>query len=120
MPPRRPALAALATTLTLTLAAALPARADLVIEGRAAQALQCSALLYLVSDMLFEAGYIDRSDRDAAQSAAVVMLDHVPGTDDQKVQAMGQRFDRIFRTRSLPELMEEFDKTAPWCQKTFL
>lgn len=113
-------IAAAATALTLVLGFGLPARADLVIQGRAAQALHCSALLYMVSDELFRAGYISRADRDWAQSAAIVMLDHVPGTEKQKVQAMGQRFEKIFRTRSMADLMTEFDETAPWCQKNFL
>lgn len=106
--------------LALGLSATLPAHADLVIQGRAAQALQCSALLYMVSDELYSAGYISKGDLDWAQSAAVVMLDHVPGTDEQKAQAMVQRFQKIFATRSLPDLMNEFDKTAPWCKKNFL
>jgi len=109
-----------ATFLGLTLATSLPARADLVIEGRAAQALHCSALLYIVSDMLYEGGYMTRADRDWAQRGAVQMLAYVPGSDDQKVQAMNQRFNKIFRSRSLPQLLNEFDKTAPWCAKTFL
>ncbi len=116
---RRPLLAA-AALLGLSLSAALPARADLVIEGRAAQALHCSALLYLVSEELYQGGYINSADYTWAQSAAVRMLAYVPGTDEQKVQAMGQRFQKIFASRSLPQLMNEFDKTAPWCQKNFL
>ena len=40
------------------LSTTLPARADLVIQGRAAQALHCSAMLYMVSDELYRAGYI--------------------------------------------------------------
>lgn len=117
---RFPHLAAAATAASLALGFALPAKADLVIDGRAAQALHCSALLYMVSDELYQAGYISRDDLDWAQSAAVMMLDYVPGTEDQKVQAMAQRFDKIFRTRTLDELLAEFDKTAPWCQQNFL
>lgn len=113
-------LAALALALSLGLGLALPARADLVIEGRAAQALQCSAMLFMVSDTLYEAGYLDRADRDWAQEAAIVMLDHVPGTDDQKVQAMAQRFDKLLRTRTLDALMAEYNDSAKWCEKTFL
>ncbi|MGA0539367.1 hypothetical protein [Neotabrizicola sp. VNH66] len=109
-----------AATLALGLSASLPARADLVISGRAAQALHCSALLYMVSEELYQGGYINRSDYSWAQTAAVKMLDYVPGTDDQKVQAMAQRFEKIFASRSLPQLMNEFDKTAPWCQQNFL
>ncbi len=115
----RPALAAVATALALSLAAALPARADLVITGRAAQALHCSALLYMVSDQLYEARLIDHATYNAARNSAVRMLAYVPGTNDQKAQAMGQRFQKIFATRTLRQLLDEFNRTAPWCQKNF-
>lgn len=110
----------LVCALLLALGLSAPARADLVIEGRAAQALHCSALLYIASDQLYQAGYLSRADLDWAQTAAVVMLDHVPGTPEQKAQAMHQRFAKIFARSSLPQLLNEFDKTAPWCAKTFL
>lgn len=112
--------ATLSAALLLGLAAAAPARADLVIQGRAAQALHCAAMLYMVADLLHDAGQISARDLDAAQSQAVRMLAYVPGTEDQKVQAMGQRFARITRSRSTAMLMAEFNDTAPWCRKTFL
>lgn len=108
-----PALA-LATTF------AQPARADLVIQGRAAQALHCAAMLYMVSDTLYEAGLLDYSTANSAQENAVRMLDYVPGTDDQKVQAMGQRFDKLMRTRSLDQLLDEYNTTSTWCNAAFL
>lgn len=116
----RRALTTATALVGLSLAASLPARADLVIEGRAAQALHCSALLYMVAEELYQGGYINQSDYTWAQSAAVQMLAYVPGTDEQKVQAMAQRFEKLFASRSLPQLMNEFDKTAPWCQQHFL
>ncbi|NJM81965.1 MAG: hypothetical protein HC844_05200 [Tabrizicola sp.] len=106
--------------LSLSFAASLPAKADLVIKGRASQALHCSAMLYMVSDELYQAGYLSRSDLDFAQRSAIQMLAYVPGTQDQKVKAMGQRFNRIVRSRTLPQLMAEFNETAPWCQRNFL
>jgi hypothetical protein len=109
-----------ALALALSLTAVLPAKADLVIQGRAAQALHCAAMLYMVSDELYSAGYLSSADLNFAQRSAILMLDYVPGTQDQKVKAMGQRFDRIMRSRSLGDLMVEFDETAPWCQKNFL
>ncbi|MBE2278178.1 MAG: hypothetical protein IAE87_17995 [Rhodobacteraceae bacterium] len=116
----RRALTTTATLLALSFGATLPAKADLVIQGRAAQALHCAALLYMVADELYQGGYISGADYNWAQGAAVQMLAYVPGTDAQKVQAMGQRFEKIFASRSLPQLMNEFDKTAPWCQQNFL
>ena len=115
-----PLAAAASIALTMTLSTALPARADLVIQGRAAQALHCSAMLYMVSDELYRAGYINKADLNWAQGAAVSMLAYVPGTEDQKVKAMGQRFQKLMRTRTLQGLMNEYNSTAKWCQKNFL
>lgn len=115
-----PLAAAASIALTMTLSSALPARADLVIQGRAAQALHCSAMLYMVSDELYRAGYINKADLNWAQNAAIAMLNYVPGTQDQKVKAMGQRFDKLMRTRSLGGLMDEYNDTSKWCQKNFL
>ncbi len=112
--------AAASLALTLTLSASLPARADLVIQGRAAQALHCSAMLFMVSDEMYQSGYISRADRDWAQNAAISMLAYVPGTQDQKVKAMGQRFQKLMNTRTLGGLMKEYNDTAKWCQQNFL
>ncbi len=116
----RRTLTAAATVLALSFGASLPARADLVIQGRAAQALHCAALLYMVAEELYKGGYINGADYHWAQGAAVQMLAYVPGTEAQKVQAMGQRFEKIFASRSPMQLLNEFDKTAPWCQQNFL
>ena len=113
-------VAATALSLSIAIGMALPAKADLVIQGRAAQALHCSAILFMVSDELHSAGYISQSDRDWGQEAAVMMLEYVPGTEEQKVQAMSQRFEKLMRTRSLDGLMQEYNDTADWCQKNFL
>jgi monoamine oxidase len=77
-------------------------------------------MLFMVSEELYDAGFISVADRDWAQGAAVLMLDYVPGTDNQKLQAMGQRFDKLMRTRSIEALMEEYNETSAWCQKNFL
>lgn len=115
-----PRLLALAAASSLVLGFAVPVKADLVIQGRAAQALHCAALLFIASEELYQAGYITRADYSGAQAASVRMLDYVPGTRNQKVQAMGQRFEKLLSRKSLPQLMTEFDETAPWCGKTFL
>ncbi|MEZ5797315.1 MAG: hypothetical protein R3D63_07510 [Paracoccaceae bacterium] len=109
-----------AAALALSLSFGSDARADLVIQGRAAQALQCSAMLFMVSDELYRAGYITRNERDWAQGAAVQMLAYVPGTQDQKVQAMKQRFDKLMRRTTMSSLMTQYNDTAKWCQKNFL
>ena len=112
----RQTCAALAVALTL----ASPASAQLVIEGRAAQALHCSAMLFMVSTEMFDAGYISRNSRDNAQRAALVMLDVVPGTQDQRIRAMAQRFGKIMASRTPAQLFDEYNNTANWCRKTFL
>lgn len=117
---RFPTLASTALALSLGLGFALPAKADLVIQGRAAQALHCSAMLFMVSDELHLAGYITATDRDWAQEAAVSMLAYVPGTDSQKLQAMKQRFEKLMRTRTIEDLMNEYSETSVWCEKNFL
>ncbi|PJF08258.1 hypothetical protein [Pseudorhodobacter sp. MZDSW-24AT] len=108
------AAALLAATL------ATPAKAELVIEGRSAQALHCAAMLFIVSTELFDLGEISRNARDNAQRAALVMLDQVPGTEDQRRRAMVQRFERIMTSRSPAELAQEYTDTALWCRRTFL
>lgn len=106
--------------LALVLGLAAPANAQLVIEGRAAQALHCSAMLFMVSSVMFDAGHISRNARDNAQQAALVMLEAVPGTEAQRIQAMSQRFDWIMSTRSPGELFEEYASTAKWCRTKLL
>ena len=33
---------------------------------------------------------------------------------------MGQRFDKLMRSRTLDGLMKEYNDTAKWCRKNFL
>lgn len=106
-----------AAIVTLTLTA--PARADLVIDGRAAQALHCAAMLFIVSTELYDFGEISRNARDNAQRAALVMLDQVPGTEDQRRRAMMLRFDRLMTSRTPAALAKEYAETALWCRRTF-
>lgn len=116
----RPFCATALLALSLAPAVAPAAQADLVIDGRAAQALHCAAMLFIVSTELYDYGEISRNSRDTAQRAALVILDQVPGTDDQRRRAMVQRFDRIMTSRTPLQLAKEYTDTARWCQKTFL
>lgn len=106
--------------LTVALTLATPASAQLVIDGRGAQALHCSAMLFMVSSLMFDAGHISRNARDNAQQAALVMLEQVPGTEAQRIQAMRQRFDRIMSSRSPAQLFDEYSSTARWCRAKVL
>ncbi|TGD64133.1 hypothetical protein [Pseudotabrizicola sediminis] len=113
----------IATLLALSFAIPVqsgPAHADLVIDGRAAQALHCSAMLFIVSSTLYDMGEIARNTRDTAQRAALVILDQVPGTEDQRRRAMVQRFDRIMTSRTPAQLVTEYNDTARWCRSAFL
>lgn len=98
---------------------AQPARADLVIEGRAAQALHCAAMLFMVSSMLNDAGMIDDRTAHNAKRGAVRMLGYVPGTLDQKTKAMGQRFEKLMQTRTIEQLFKEYQSTSRWCETHF-
>lgn len=104
----------------LGLSLATPGQADLVITGRAAQALHCSAMLFMVSDLLAEAQMIEPRTASNAQIGAVLMLDQVPGSKAEKMQAMRQRFQRIAASRSLPYLLKEYTSTTKWCNARFL
>lgn len=97
-----------------------PARADLVIEGRAAQALHCSAMLAMVSNVMADAGLISPRAAKSALIGSAVMLNYVPGSDDQKMQAMRQRFQRIMASRTPTDLFKEYTSTARWCNAHFL
>jgi hypothetical protein len=110
----------LTLALALSLAAGGSANADLVIKGRAAQALHCSAMLSMVSGALAQAGMIAPQEADRAMIGAAMMLDHVPGTKAQKMQAMRQRYQRIMASRSLLDLLGEYTSTAKWCNAHFL
>lgn len=107
----RLALAALSLTLVL----AAPARADLVLEGRDAQKLHCAAMLVVISDRLALAGFIPPEARAQAQFTAVALLSQLPGTERDRVRALVQRSEKLMDSRSMPELMEEFRRTADWC-----
>ncbi|MFN4153729.1 MAG: hypothetical protein ACK4HF_03680 [Paracoccaceae bacterium] len=104
----------------MALCLSTPAQADLVIEGRAAQALHCAAMLFIVSAKVYDMGDISRNARDNAQRAALVMLDQVPGTEDQRRRAMVQRFDRIMTSRTPTQLAKEYSDTARWCRRAFI
>lgn len=104
----------------LALVFAGPVQADLVIQGREAQALHCAAMLFMVSGLLFDMGEISRNSRDDGQRAALIMLDQVPGTDEQRRRAMVQRFERIIQSRTPNQLGQEYAQTARWCSTAFL
>jgi hypothetical protein len=97
-----------------------PAQADLVIEGRASQALHCAAMLAMVSGMMSDADMISPRAAKGALIGSAIMLSYVPGTEDQKLQAMRQRFQRIIASRSFPDLLKEYTSTARWCNAHFL
>ena len=74
----------------------------------------------MVAEELYQAGYLNRSDYNWAQNAAIQMLAHVPGTDAQKIDAMGQKFTRLTNTMSAQQLLNEFDIRAQSCKAKFL
>lgn len=118
---RFPQIAAAATVLSLALGFGLPAKADLVIQGRAAQALQCASTLIVGAEVLWAAGELSPREYDEIYDAAAWILDHhVPGTDAQKIQAVKQRGAKIVDRYTLQELADEIERTGAWCEKEFL
>ncbi|MBM7067787.1 hypothetical protein [Actibacterium sp. 188UL27-1] len=109
---------AAACALTLTMIAP-QADAQLAIKGKSAQALHCAAIQFSVSEVLFSGGLIDPSDRDAGQLKAVRYLNHVPGDDRTKMKAMKKRLVQLLDSRSLLDLVSEWDKSRKWCARTF-
>ena len=111
----------LALAAALALSFALPAQAEkLVIEGRAAQALHCATMLLIVGGVLYEVGEISERDYRDSTLGVILILDHVPGTEAQKMQAMKQRGKKILETRTPEQLSKEFSSTADWCMAKFL
>lgn len=112
------------TTLALVgllalMVVAQPAEAKLVIKGRSAQALQCAAIQFSVSQVLFAGGMIGAKERNEGQLKAVRYLHHVPGTERQKMKAMEMKLDQIFQNKSLLDLVGDWDKSRKWCARNF-
>lgn len=107
--------------VTLSSPSARAADGDLVIDGRAAQALQCSAMLVMVSTDMHEAGMLDEELFTTSKIvAAYILVNHVPGTTEQKKKAIRQRIAHIMKTRKPSELFKEFRSTFDWCGKEFI
>ncbi|GAB1363368.1 hypothetical protein MASR1M32_26040 [Rhodobacter sp.] len=108
--------------LALGLCLALPQTASaekLVIEGRAAQALHCATMFAIAGGIGHEAGFISDRDYEMIAFAAVRMMEHVPGTEAQKQQALRQRGDKLARTRTVEQLVNELDRTSDFCLNKF-
>lgn len=117
----RPLTALTAGLLFWLSLASAPARAEsLVIEGRAAQALQCSAMLFMTANVMYEAGYVPAWVQADAQRIALLILEQVPGTEEQRIQAMTQRFQKIVASKTPEELVGEYEASERWCRKEFL
>ncbi len=109
--------------LALGLALSVPQTASaekLVIEGRAAQALHCATMMAIIGSVGHDAGFISDRDFEMMAFAAYRILEHVPGTEAQKMQAMKQRAAKLEATRTLPELVNEARRTQAFCMKKFL
>lgn len=114
-------LAALAACLCLSLSSLHGHAAEpLVIEGRDAQALQCAAMLYMAASVMNDAGFVPDWVREDAQATAMRILDQLPGTADQRIQAMAQRFEKIIDSQSPAELIEDYQDSERWCRREFL
>ena len=114
-------LAALAACLCLSLPSPhLHAAEPLVIDGRDAQALQCSAMLYMAASVMHDAGFVPAWVRDDAQASDMRILEQLPGTQEQRIQAMAQRFEKIVDNQTPAELLDDYQNSERWCRREFL
>ena len=114
-------LAALAACFCLSLSSLHAQAAEpLVIEGRDAQALQCAAMLYMAASVMNDAGFVPDWVREDAQATAMRILEQLPGTQDQRIQAMAQRFEKIIDSQTPAELLEDYQTSERWCRREFL
>lgn len=113
--------AALAACFCLSLSSLNAHAAEpLVIEGRDAQALQCAAMLYMAASVMNDAGFVADWVREDAQATAMRILEQLPGTQDQRIQAMAQRFEKIVDNQTPAELLEDYQNSERWCRREFL
>ena len=107
-------------TTALCLALATHASADIVYQGRDAQALHCAAMLALAGALLYKSGKITEERFMSGINVSIKIMSQLPGSESEKQKAFDQRAEKIVRSRSLPQLKEEFTSTGKWCQRDFL
>lgn len=107
-------------TTALCLALATPVSADIIYEGRDAQGLHCAAMLAVASAVLYKAGRITDSESKKGMIGVGIIMSELPGSKNDKKQAMRQRVDKIVATRSIDQLAKEFKSTGKWCIREFL
>lgn len=99
----------------------LPVQAQsITYDGRDAQGLQCAAEMFIVADLLGRTGRLSPQKTETAKMLSIAILAQLPGTDEQKAQAMKQRVKRILQTRTLKQLANDYSRTSKWCQREFL
>ena len=106
-------------TTALCLAMATPACADIVFQGRDAQGLHCASMLLVVGATLEGLGAISPSEARKSTQAAAIIMQQLPGTDAEKLQAIYQRSDKIMATRTTLQLFDEFSSISRWCIREF-
>ncbi|WP_141693244.1 hypothetical protein [Thioclava sp. SK-1] len=99
---------------------AAQAKNAITYDGRDAQLLHCAALHGIAAQVLQAAGEADQDDLAFAQFYAFMLLRKLPGTEKQQVQAYTQRMQKIMKTRSLGDFIDEYDETSKWCIREFV
>lgn len=60
------------------------------------------------------------AEHNLGMKGAVITLSQLPGTKNQKVQAIRQCGLEIMRTRSRDQLAKEYVSTIKWCNRALL
>lgn len=96
---------------------AWPAAADVVIAGRAAQALRCAAYVGMAGQSAFDAGAISAEDRAVMASWSFLVLEQwVPLDPDTRLAAYRAALAELGPGWRLPQVIE---RHADWCVETF-
>lgn len=113
-------LACLFPAAISVLCLATSAEARQVYEGRDAQGLQCAALIGAATVRKDVAGRMDPAEYDRAVLHAALILQHLPGTDEERRLALRQRMKRLLRDNTADEIFAEYQRSSGWCVRNFL
>lgn len=109
--------ALLATALIGAGCGGRPAAAEVVIAGRAAQALRCAAYVGMAGQSAFDAGAISAEDRAVMASWSFLVLERwLPLDPDTRLAAYRTALAELGPGWRSPQVIE---RHADWCVETF-
>ncbi|MGL4279721.1 MAG: hypothetical protein ACRCS0_05090 [Albidovulum sp.] len=107
------AFAIIATTL------AHPALAQVVYKGDDALRLKCATILAVVSSVELGESPLRPETQLKAMIAAEVLLAQLPGRQNEKAKAMRIMADRFMARNTPDQILVEFERTLPACERFF-